>query len=410
MLKKIFSAVTAIVILVALVVLAAPATLAASASLTGTKTVRAGDTITVTLNVGGTNIVGGQGTLSYDTSLLTLKSTTKKISSPWSVDVNGNVVMFADESLESPINSTKAIISVKFQIKSSVDVGTKITVSMKNCVLTDTSYKGHSVSVSSYSATVASPLSKNALLSSLTVANAQISPAFDPDVGEYTANVGFDVTCLEISAKAAESSAKISINSPELPAGQKTAVTIKVTAESGAVNTYTIMVTRAQDPNYVADSNSKLYALIVEDYFISPGFSPDVTEYVVWLPFETTFITVQALPEAELAVAEVKDSTRDLAVGDNLIHIVCRAEDGTETEYVLNAHRSEKYPPSASSDSAISSLPNVSGNDDKSAAKSGVLPIWLTLALCAVCAVSGFAASRLIPQKGFNEKDYRDDE
>ena len=47
----------------------------ASATLTGPGTVRAGDTITLSFNLGGSNILGASGTLVYDSSQVTLVKT-----------------------------------------------------------------------------------------------------------------------------------------------------------------------------------------------------------------------------------------------------------------------------------------------------------------------------------------------
>ncbi len=92
------------------------------------------------------------------------------------------------------------------------------------------------------------PLSADSTLSSLTVGNAAISPAFHCDTVEYTAQVPFGVDKLELHAQAAYGKAKVEISNPSLVPGGITPVTVTVTAENGTQRVYTISVTRAQAP------------------------------------------------------------------------------------------------------------------------------------------------------------------
>ena len=409
--KRFFSILISLCILFVAGLIATPVSAAASASLTGSKTVRAGDTLTLTLTVNGSGIVGGEGTLSYDTSLLTLKSIKQKIASPWEVERKENKILFFDDKLENPINSTKAIMTFTFQIKSNVATGSKISVSITNLVLTTIS-SGETVSAT-YSATIAAPLSNNAKLSSLTVSNATISPQFQAGVYEYTAEVPFETQALEVSAKAAQTGAKVTIDSPVLVPGKVTNVTVSVKAESGAVTTYTIAVSRAQDPNYVPDSNNKVLAIAVEEYFLSPVFSADQTEYIVWLPYETTTITVNAVAESQLSQIKVTGNEEPFKVGKNIIKVICTAEDGSERIYTITAMRQPQYGATMSSDD---SAPSVSKpvdqpqNNRYSGFLSSTLPTWLTVALCLLCAICGFVGSLLIPRGKVHVDDEDADE
>ena len=114
-------------------------------------------------------------------------------------------------------------------------------------------------------------------------------------------------------------------------------ITITVTAPSGAVRTYTISVTRQQGPNYVP-SNSNVASITVDGFFISPPFSQETRTYVVWLPYETTQITVVAVPESDKASTAIEGGG-NLQEGDNEITIICTAEDGTAQTLVLIAKR-----------------------------------------------------------------------
>ena len=103
--KKIFSL---ILVLAVLLCLAPTAFAAGSAYWGGPKTVRAGDTISLTFYAGG-GIYGGSGTVSYDSSLLTLKGYSSAIGGSWAVEFGGNRFVFYDNSMSSPISGSAAL-------------------------------------------------------------------------------------------------------------------------------------------------------------------------------------------------------------------------------------------------------------------------------------------------------------
>ena len=147
----------------------------ASASLTGPGTVRAGDTITLTFNLNGSNILGCEGSLSYDSSQVTLTGTRARISSPWTFHFANNRFVLEDTRQEKPINSRTAMFSATFRVNNSLPAGTRITVSASGKA---SDGKTEANVSASYSATLAAPLSSNANLRSLTVSNATLSPSF----------------------------------------------------------------------------------------------------------------------------------------------------------------------------------------------------------------------------------------
>ena len=74
---------------------------AAGASFSGSGSVRAGDSVTVTFSVSGSNIQGITAVLHYDSSALTLTGTRQLIGDSWSVDMSGgNLLAY---SITSPL-------------------------------------------------------------------------------------------------------------------------------------------------------------------------------------------------------------------------------------------------------------------------------------------------------------------
>lgn len=314
----------------------------ASATMTGPGTVRAGDTITVTFNLSGSGVEGITGTLSYDKSLLTLSSTSQKIASPWVVEFNGNSFMAYDNDMSKPINSNTAIFSATFKVSSSAATGTKLKVSCTGVTASDGS-KDTVLGEIAYSKEVSRPLSTDNKLKSLSVSNATISPNFSANTTSYTASVPYSVSKLDITAKANDSNAKVSISNPTLTADATTKVSVTVTAENGSKKTYTISVYRAKDPNYVANDDNNLKELTVENFFLSPLFTPDNTQYVIWLPYETEAVTVTGTPNDSKASIRVEGGEELLPGQDNEIKVICTAENGTQKTYLVIAKRAAAH-------------------------------------------------------------------
>lgn len=364
--KKIVAILTICILCMAVLMPFTVSAASASASLTYNGTVRAGDTITLTFNINGSNLSGASGTLSYDSNQLTLVGTTQKIASPWAVEFNGNTFVAYDNNLSSPINGNKALFTVSFKVKS-LAVGTKVNVSYTDVRASDG--KGDAkIGTVTYSTTIAAPLSTNNNLAALNVNNATISPAFSANVTNYTASVPFSVSKLDISAAAADSKAKIALNNPNLVPNGTTKVTITVTAENGAKKTYTITVTRAQDPNYQANGNNNLSNITVDGFLLSPVFSADRTQYVVWVPFETTSVRVNGTPDDNKASVSVEGGDTLAAGQDNPVKVICTAENGTTKEYTVVVKRA------ASHDGTVDALPTPTATPDPTETIDGVTP------------------------------------
>ncbi|MCL2287386.1 MAG: stalk domain-containing protein [Firmicutes bacterium] len=92
--------------------------------------------------------------------------------------------------------------------------------------------------------TTVPPLSNDATLTSLTISQGTLSPAFSPLIFNYTANVGNAVASVTIYATAAPGATVTGIGAHSLGVGQNTIV-LTVTAEDGSIQIYMIVVTRA---------------------------------------------------------------------------------------------------------------------------------------------------------------------
>ena len=394
--KKIISILTVLVLCLAMLLPMTVSAASASATLSGPATVRAGDTITLTFNFTGSGIYGVEGMLSYDSSQVTLSGTAQKIASPWKVEFNGNKFAAFDDSIETPINGSKALFTVTFKVKS-VAPGTNIKISYTGVAATDG--KGDiNVGTVSYSKTVAEPLSTENKLESLTVSNATISPAFSANTTSYTASVPFSVSKLDVKATAVDSKAKVSISSPNLKAGGTTKVTVTVTAESGAKKTYTISVKREADPNYQASGNNQLSNISVDGFLLSPKFDTNTTNYVVWAPYETTNVTVKGTASDKKASVEVVGGDNLAAGQDNTVKVICTAENGDKKEYTVIVKRA------AGHDGSVDEKPQepVTDTQDNTQTQTNTnsgIDWWWLIVVGAGALVLGVVVGIIIPKK-----------
>lgn len=388
----------------------------ASASLTGPGTVRAGDTITLTFNLNGSGIFGASGTLSYDSNQLEFKGATQKIGNGWAVEFNGNNFVAYDNNLAKPINSNTALFTATFKVKGTVAVGTTVKVSYTGVAASDGSADAN-IGTVTYSATIAAPMSTDNALKSLTVSNATISPAFNAGTINYTAEVPFEVSQLEVTAQANDGKAKVSVYSPTLTPNGTTQVTVTVTAENGSKKVYTISVKRAQDPNYVPSNNNDLSGIAVDGFLLSPVFSADNTNYLIWLPYETESVTVSGTPADSMASVTVEGGT-DLKAGqDNEIKVICTAEDGTQKVYTVIAKRAPAHdgsadpvdpvdpvdPPTEPDDEPADSQPSESITTPEEQ-KTGGIPWWAMVIVGVVCLAGGGAAGIFVDKKFLNKR------
>ena len=336
--KKIFSLLLVIGVLLCM---APTVSAAGSAYWSGPDQVRAGDTITLTFCAGG-GILGGNGSVSFDSSLLTLQGYSPSIGGSWAVEFTGNNFVFYDNSMASPITDSKAIFSATFVVSDSAAVDSTVSVSATGVTLSDGD-QDMGVGTVSYSKTLLKPLSENCNLRTMVVSGATISPAFSPSTTSYSAKVPFTTSSISISATAEDAGAKVSVNNPELSAGKTTTVSVTVTAESGAKKTYSISVAREQDPDYKESVNTYLSSLTVKDYALSPAFSKDVTQYYVWLPYEAEDISIAATAEDSKSTAQVGSYT-ELTPGVRTdIPVTVTSEDGSTKVYTVTVVRAPAH-------------------------------------------------------------------
>lgn len=309
---------------------------AAGASFSGSGSVRAGDSVTVTFSVSGSNIQGITAVLHYDSSALTLTGTRQLIGDSWSVDMSGGNLLAYDQSLNNPISGSSAVLAVTFRVKSGVAAGTKVSATITDIVTSDGN-SDQSLNDASWSASVASPPSGNANLSGLSCGSYALSPSFSAGTTEYSVTVPYDVSRLPLDYSAADGGANVSVSGNQLSVGVNTVV-LTVTAANGATRRYTISVTRQPDPTATLSSDADLADLTPSEGKLTPVFAPNITEYAVYVPYETTKLSLSATAKDSKALG-VTQPDAALKQGDNVLTVTCTAEDGTTRDYTVHVVR-----------------------------------------------------------------------
>ncbi len=328
---------------------------AAPVSLNGPSSVRAGDSITLTLVVSHNGTVGIEGRLEYDKNLLELTKGPTAKQTGWKAEISDTLKFTAyDDEYAHPLSGNANVVTFIFKVKSSVPEGTNLKISVKE-IIAATSSNTTELGAATYSVTVARPLSANANLENLSVTGSTLSPAFKPGTTSY--NVGeveYNVSKLDIVYKTEDENATVKITGNSLTVGNNT-VTLTVTAENGIQKKYKISVTRKQDPNYVANSNANLKSLKVDKGILSPLFSQDITDYVVYLPYEMigSSFTASGTESSSKAQGVTAGTIDSLIEGKNQTVVVCKAEDGTEKTYAITVVVMPKYE---------GVVPNIGGN------------------------------------------------
>lgn len=354
--------------------------------LTHSTPLRAGEEVTFTFSCNGEEVRALRGSITFDTDLLTYKSSST-IDNSWVVTISDKDA--ADGTLKyvgMPIESNGAsgvshIFSLTFTMSEDAVTGNPIAFTVSDATAsndtTELIFTGGPVTF-----LVDRPISDQAYLTALTVETGFLSPSFSRDVTEYRLQVPYQCEALVLSATPS-SYAKVAISDTTLKIGANT-VTVTVTAESGNQQTYTITVTRLSDPNYIPSSDSHLAGITLSDGMLFPAFTPSVTAYTVYMVNEGT-ITLTPLP-AEFGAAE--SATLD-SVDGSTCTITSFAEDGTSTLYTFKVLRVDTPEQLAS---------NSDQADDEDKMQTGIF-----FGLLAVVAVSlffvGFGVSQLVHRK-----------
>ena len=301
-------------------------------------TVKPGSEVTVYVKaegVGNDSLKEYNVSLAYDGTKLEYKSGTSDVATV----TQGNPIVITNGN--GTISSDTTLATLVFGVKANSKAGDT------NLTLTNSGLKtiaGEEKTATNTSSMIkVAALGSDATLSSLKIPNTTLSPKFDKNTLEYTADIK-DITEITINAQATDSNAKIMIsdNYKSLVKGENI-VKISVTAENGtATKTYQIKVNLTMTPTEEEKikANALLKKLSIEGYDID--FSSDQKKYTLTVPYKEKKVKVLAEAENENAPIEMEGTT-SLKVGKNIIKVLVTSEDGSTKEtYTLTITREKQ--------------------------------------------------------------------
>ena len=198
----------------------------------------------------------------------------------------------------------------------------------------------------------ASAASSDASLDLLVISAGSLAPAFDSGTMTYTAVVTNTTATVTVQPTAAPG-ATVTVNGTTVVSGATSTpvalsvgtntITMVVTAGNGVTQkTYTVTVQRS------TPADRDLLALKLSSGVLAPAFDKATTAYTAEVQYSTERITLTPTVSAESSVARVNGQTVtpggssdpiDLAVGENEISVVVRAQDLSTKRYTITVRR-----------------------------------------------------------------------
>jgi gliding motility-associated-like protein len=223
-----------------------------------------------------------------------------------------------------------------YPIKASGAIGTNYTISYIPGILTIT--PSSSVDVD---------------LTSLSVSNGVLNPAFSPNIVSYSVTVANNIDTETITVTSDDPLASITVNGTVVLNGSSTEVplvvgnnpiVVIVTSQDGSVTkNYTVNVTRE------SSNNATLTNLAISEGTLKPSFESNITNYSTTVKYDINSITVTPTvtdPTATITVNElaVANNTASAPIilkpGQNSIETVVTAQDGiTKQTYTILVYK-----------------------------------------------------------------------
>lgn len=175
--------------------------------------------------------------------------------------------------------------------------------------------------------------SNNAFLGSITIDNGKLN--FDRNVFMYNVRVLNEVSLVNVVATPEDSKAKVSINGPKSLKEGDNKYVIKVTAENGATQEYSINVKRLKVGEVLGD-NPNIANMVIDGYSIN--FNPMTTSYNLKIDNKTKSLGISVVMQEEGATYQINGNS-DLKNGD-IVTINTVSMDGTQNTYKIIIEKS----------------------------------------------------------------------
>lgn len=307
-----------------------------SITINGPTKITAGEQFTVTVAVSGvTNMLGLQAAFSYDSTKLTLVSSSGL--NGYELTLGTNLVV--DRTTGK--SGSFSIASIVFKAKTTFALGQSTVLRVTDGQYSDGTKDIPSVApyISALPLTI-KMVSDNSYLKSLTVSEGSLS--FNKTTTYYKVVVENNITSINIAASPEYSKSTVSGTGTKSLSVYSNLFNIVVTAENGDKRTYTVEVQRKDENGLAAppSTNNYLSALVVDG--VPFEFNKETLAYTLEVGNLISSLTVT--PTLEDPKSQVAVSSTTLAVGSNTITITVTAESGAVRTYTLTVNRSSDVP------------------------------------------------------------------
>lgn len=204
----------------------------------------------------------------------------------------------------------------------------------KNTILIKVKSESESINTYEIIVTREDNRSSNNYLKSLNISSGEFK--FDKKVNEYAVTVKNEVESINVSGEVEDSKSKVTgLGNYKLKEGVNN-ITIKVTAETGSVRTYTLKVTRIVKNNTVIPNNN-LKSLTINNYQIN--FDKNIVLYNITIEDEKS---LEFNYETESADSSVVINGNENLKNGSVITVKVTAIDGSTKEYKFNISKNEE--------------------------------------------------------------------
>ncbi|HEY4327109.1 MAG TPA: cadherin-like beta sandwich domain-containing protein [Mucilaginibacter sp.] len=252
------------------------------------------------------------------------------------------------------VSDPTATVTVNGTIVAPGSASANLPLIVGDNIITTTVTAQDGVTASSYTVTVNRSAIPNAMLTSLSLNNGSLSPAFSSTVLNYLANVANNVNSIQVTPTTNDPTATITVNGVPVMSGIASVslplnvggntITTTVSASGGTVTqTYSIIVLRA------GIANAALSSLFISNGSLNPAFNSATLSYSASVPNNVSSITLTSRSSDPTATVTVNGKTvaygvpsagQGLNVGNNLITTIVTAQDGITTQsYTLIVSR-----------------------------------------------------------------------
>ena len=217
--------------------------------------------------------------------------------------VNGATVSNFDRDtlnykITVPNNITEAVVSATKEDQTATTTGEGTTYLVTNSLNTiDVVVTAEDGSTRIYTIEITREKSSNSNLTILQSLEGTLSPSFDSTQTNYTMQVPYEITSLNLTTVAEDANANVEVEgNVDFQIGSSNMVYITVTAEDESTKTYQIQVTR------LPQANNFLSSLTVESssgktYDLSPVFNKNTLNYTITVPEDDNNLVIGGTKE-----------------------------------------------------------------------------------------------------------------